>query len=68
SSSGKTIQEARAKGVIQVYNAYSTEDQVLIANTRFISADGKWRDDLTVTGFESPAQFLPRMQKTLTGK
>lgn len=41
SSSGKALQEGKAKGVIQVYNAYSTENQVLVANTRFISADGK---------------------------
>ncbi len=41
SASGKTLQGAKAKGVIQLYNSYSTANQVLVANTRFISADGK---------------------------
>ena len=41
SSSGKTLQGTKAKGVIQVYNAYSKDPQVLVANTRFISAEGK---------------------------
>ena len=40
-ASGKSLQGEKAKGVIQVYNTYSTESQVLIANTRFISAEGK---------------------------
>lgn len=33
--------EKRAEGIIRVYNAYSTSPQVLIAVTRFVSADGK---------------------------
>lgn len=40
-SSGKTLKEVKAEGIIRVYNAYSTSPQVLIANTRFVSADGK---------------------------
>jgi len=40
-SSGKTLKEKKAEGIIRVYNAYSTSSQVLIANTRFVSADGK---------------------------
>jgi hypothetical protein len=40
-ATGKTSQGSRAKGVIRVYNTASTQDQVLIANTRFISAEGK---------------------------
>lgn len=40
-SSGRTTKEARAKGIIRVYNAYSTDPQVLVATTRFVSADGK---------------------------
>lgn len=40
-ASGKALKEERAKGQIRVYNAYSTAPQVLIANTRFISAEGK---------------------------
>ncbi|MEK7503813.1 MAG: hypothetical protein AAB577_02415 [Patescibacteria group bacterium] len=31
----------KANGMIRVYNAYSTQAQILIANTRFVSADGK---------------------------
>ena len=31
----------KAKGIIQVYNAYSTSSQVLVATTRFVSASGK---------------------------
>ena len=40
-SSGKVLKENRAEGVIRVYNAYSTSLQVLIANTRFVSTEGK---------------------------
>ena len=31
----------KAKGIIKVYNAYSTSSQVLVATTRFVSASGK---------------------------
>lgn len=41
SSSGKVLKEANAKGQIRIYNAYSTSSQVLVANTRFISSEGK---------------------------
>jgi hypothetical protein len=41
SSSGKTLKEKKAEGVIRVYNNYSTLAQTLVANTRFVSADGK---------------------------
>ena len=40
-SSGSVSKEAKAQGVIRVYNAYSTRSQVLVENTRFVSADGK---------------------------
>jgi len=40
-TSGKTIKEEKATGQIRVYNAYSTYPQVLVAQTRFISDDGK---------------------------
>jgi len=40
SSSGKVIKEQKARGIIRVYNAYSTSSRVLIPS-RFISADGK---------------------------
>lgn len=40
-SSGKTLKEVKAEGIIRVYNTYSTSSQILIAKTRFVSADGK---------------------------
>jgi len=40
-ATGKVKKEERARGIIRVYNAYSTSSQVLVANTRFVSADGK---------------------------
>ncbi len=41
SSSGKFLKEEKAGGIIKVYNAYSASPQVLIATTRFVSAEGK---------------------------
>ena len=38
-ASGK--KEKRAEGIIKVYNVYSVSPQVLVANTRFVSAEGK---------------------------
>jgi len=40
-ATGKATQEGKAKGMITVYNEYSTKDQILIATTRFISTEGK---------------------------
>lgn len=40
SSSGKAIKEETAKGVIRVYNSYSTSSRTLIPS-RFVSSDGK---------------------------
>lgn len=40
-STGKTLKEGKAKGIIRVYNGYSVSPQILVANTRFISAEGK---------------------------
>jgi len=40
-SSDKVLTEKRAEGIIRVYNAYSTSPQILVARTRFVSADGK---------------------------
>lgn len=39
-SSGKLIKKEKARGIIRVYNAYSTSSRSLIPS-RFISADGK---------------------------
>lgn len=41
SSSGLFLKETQSEGIIRVYNAYSTYPQVLIANTRFVSAEGR---------------------------
>ncbi|MBI2450530.1 MAG: hypothetical protein HYV47_03270 [Candidatus Nealsonbacteria bacterium] len=38
---GTAVKEVKAKGVIRVYNNYSTAPQPLLATTRFISNDGK---------------------------
>ncbi len=42
-SSGTVLKEEKARGVLRVYNAYSTSPQVLIATTRFVAPtdDGK---------------------------
>ncbi len=41
SSSGKEKEEKKAQGTIKVYNNHSSSPQTLVANTRFISSDGK---------------------------
>lgn len=40
-SSGKFLKATKATGILRVYNAYSTSSQVLITNTRFVSAEGR---------------------------
>ena len=50
SSSGSALKEKKSEGVIRVYNEYSTNKQILIARTRFVSADGKlFRTPIKVT-------------------
>jgi len=39
-ASGKAIKEQKARGIIKIYNAYSTSSRTLIPS-RFVSADGK---------------------------
>ena len=41
SATGTKLKEVRARGIIRVYNAYSTLPQPLVANTRFVSDEGK---------------------------
>jgi hypothetical protein len=41
SASGKTVSESEARGIIRVYNDYSTNSQGLVANTRFVSSEEK---------------------------
>lgn len=41
SSSGTKLKTAKAKGIITIYNTAFTYSQPLVANTRFISANGK---------------------------
>lgn len=49
-ASGKTFKEEGARGIIRVYNEYSTQPQTLVANTRFVSEDGKvFRSQATVS-------------------
>ncbi|MFA4998730.1 MAG: hypothetical protein WC514_01800 [Candidatus Paceibacterota bacterium] len=40
-STGKITKEVKAEGIIRVYNNYSSSQQILIANTRFMSVEGK---------------------------
>lgn len=40
-ATGTFLKEKKAGGTIRVYNEYSTSPQVLLATTRFVSADGK---------------------------
>lgn len=40
-TSGKIMKETKAEGMIKIYNEYSISPQVLIATTRFVSAEGK---------------------------
>ncbi len=40
-SSGEMIKEKKAEGIIRVYNNYSSADQPLLPNTRFVSESGK---------------------------
>lgn len=63
SSSGTILKEKKAEGIIRVYNAYSTSPQVLIARTRFVSADGKlFRTPTKITipgGHYEEGKFVP---------
>ncbi len=40
-ASGKEMDERRAEGTLRVYNNHSGRSQTLVAETRFVSADGK---------------------------
>jgi len=40
-TSGEISEAEKAEGTVRVYNAYSVSAQVLVATTRFVSADGK---------------------------
>jgi len=40
SASGKVVKKGKAKGIIRVYNSYSTSSRTLI-HSRFVSSDGK---------------------------
>lgn len=40
-ASGKKVVEQKARGKIKIFNAYSSQPQVLIVNTRFVTPDGK---------------------------
>jgi hypothetical protein len=54
SSTGKTGKEQKAGGTITVYNEYSASSQALVANTRFVSTNGKvfrTQSKITIPGF-----------------
>jgi hypothetical protein len=63
SSSGIVLKEKKAEGIIRVYNTYSTSPQVLIARTRFVSADGElFRTPTRITipgGHYEEGKFVP---------
>ncbi|MEA3344585.1 MAG: hypothetical protein U9Q16_02815, partial [Patescibacteria group bacterium] len=40
-ASGKAVSESKARGIIRVYNNYSTRSERWVASTRFVSAEGK---------------------------
>jgi hypothetical protein len=40
-ATGKKSVEQKASGKITIYNAYSSDPQILVANTRFLTPDGK---------------------------
>lgn len=40
-ASGKEVINEKARGVLTIYNAYSTAPQTLVASTRFVSQEGK---------------------------
>ena len=62
-SSGKILKEEKAEGTIKVYNEYSTYPQILVATTRFVSAEGKlFRTPIKVTvpgGHYEKGELIP---------
>ncbi|OHA00848.1 MAG: hypothetical protein A3C11_03165 [Candidatus Sungbacteria bacterium RIFCSPHIGHO2_02_FULL_49_12] len=40
-ATGKQFVNSKARGVVTISNAYSSQPQVLVANTRFVTTDGK---------------------------
>ncbi len=63
SATGKVLKKEKARGVIRVYNTYSNSPQILVANTRFVSNDGKlFRSTKRVVipgGKEEGGEFVP---------
>ena len=41
SSSGRIFKKEKARGIVRVYNDYSSVSRSLVANTRFMASDGK---------------------------
>lgn len=63
-ASGKAVKEEKAKGTIKVYNNFSSSPQTLVANTRFVSADGKLFRSLEKTivpggSYDDKGKFAP---------
>ena len=40
-ATGEAVVEKKAEGIIRIYNEYSSNSQIFVANTRFVSAEGK---------------------------
>ncbi len=63
SSSGKALKETKARGIIRVFNSYSTSPQPLLPHTRFISEDGKLfrsvRREVIKGGHYEKGKFVP---------
>jgi hypothetical protein len=59
-ATGQKIKSVKARGTIRIYNNYSTADQPLLINTRFISDGGKL--------FKTLARVVVPGQKTVAGK
>ncbi len=56
-ATGKKQLNEKASGIITVYNEYSTGQQLLVANTRFFSKEGKIfrvKKNITIPGFTKP--------------
>ena len=52
-ATGHADLRAKAKGIISIYNAFNTQPQVLVANTRFETPDGKIyriKESVTIPG------------------
>ncbi len=63
SATGKTIKEEKARGIIRVFNNYSTSPQPLLPHTRFVSDNGKLfrslKREVIAGGHYEKGKFVP---------